>query len=83
MKYGINVIVLGTTILVYRISPEMYSRPATQDVSSLFKESEGSLPYQQQPATGTSPVPDRLELNFQSILISDFHVRLGNAGSQH
>jgi hypothetical protein len=83
MKYGINVMVLGTTLLVCRISSETYSRSATQDVSPLFKESKGSLPYQQQPATGTSPVPDRSELNFRSILMSDFHVRLGNAGSQH
>lgn len=56
IKYFINAMLLGTTLLVYRISSETYSRSATEDVSP-----EGSLPYQQQPATGTSPVPDRSE----------------------
>ena len=78
MKYCINVMPLGTTLLVYRISSETYSRSATQDVSP-----HATVPTTARHWYSTSPVPDRSELNFRSILISDFYVRLGKAGSQH
>jgi hypothetical protein len=35
-----------------------YSHSASQDIPCIFKESEGSLPCSEEPATGPCPEPD-------------------------